>query len=250
MNILLVNDDGIHSPALWALALGLSREHAVTVVAPANNCSAVGHGVTLHSPLFAHREDFPHGVPAWSVSGTPSDCTRLGLMNFAPGPVDLVISGPNRGCNLALDLLYSGTVAAALEAAMIGVKAISLSAPVEADDHQTVETFLSIFDLLDLENDFSEVLNINIQDLPLASIKGICWMPLGRNRWRGAYEKRPNPEPGFEGQSLYHPPSRPPERCPGADNDYDRLYDGYITLTPLGYSLQQSLDGRREIPWE
>ena len=171
-------------------------------------------------------------------------------MNFAPGPVDLVISGPNRGCNLALDLLYSGTVAAALEAAMIGVKAISLSAPVEADDHQTVETFLSIFDLLDLENDFSEVLNINIPDLPLASIKGICWMPLGRNRWRGAYEKRPNPEPGFEGQSLYHPPSRPPERCPGADNDYDRLYDGYITLTPLGYSLQQSLDGRREIPWE
>lgn len=250
MNILLVNDDGIHSPALWALALGLSREHAVTVVAPANNCSAVGHGVTLHSPLFAHREDFPHGVPAWSVSGTPSDCTRLGLMNFAPGPVDLVISGPNRGCNLALDLLYSGTVAAALEAAMIGVKAISLSAPVEADDHQTVETFLSIFDLLDLENDFSEVLNINIPDLPLASIKGICWMPLGRNRWRGAYEKRPNPEPGFEGQSLYHPPSHPPERCPGSDNDYDRLYDGYITLTPLGYSLQQPIEGRRAIPWE
>ena len=250
MNLLLVNDDGLHSPALWAVALGLSREHAVTVVAPANNCSAIGHGVTLHSPLFAHREDFPHGVPAWAVSGTPADCTRLGLMNFAPGPVDLVIAGPNRGCNLSQDLLYSGTVAAALEAAMMGVKAIALSAPIDADDHRTLETFLCIFDLLDLEQDFTEVLNINIPALPLASVKGICWTPLGNNRWRGAYEKRPNPEPGFEGQSLYHPPSHPPERCPGSDNDYDRLYDGYITLTPLGYSLQQPIEGRRAIPWE
>lgn len=250
MNILLVNDDGIHSPGLWALAYGLSREHVVTVVAPANNCSAIGHGVTLRAPLFAHKEEFPHGVPAWSVSGTPADCTRLGLLNFAPGPVDLVISGPNRGCNLSQDLLYSGTVAAALEAAMIGVKAIALSAPLEADDHQTVETFLSVFDLLDLENDFDQVLNINIPALPLKDVKGFCWTPLGNNRWRGAYEKRPNTEPGFEGQSLYHPPSRPPERSPGADNDYDRLYDGYITLTPLGYSLQQPLEDRREIPWE
>lgn len=250
MNILLVNDDGIHSPGLWALAGGLSREHAVTVVAPAGNCSAIGHGVTIRTPLFAHRDTFPHGVPAWSVSGTPADCTRLGLMNFAPGPVDLVISGPNRGCNLAHDLHYSGTVAAALEAAMMGVKAIALSSPLDADEQQTVETFLSIFGLLDLENDFDQVLNINIPALPIESVKGICWTPLGINRWQGTYEQRPNTEPGFEGQSLYHPPSRPPERSPGADNDYDRLYDGYITLTPLGYSLQQSLEGRREIPWE
>lgn len=250
MNILLVNDDGIQSPALWALAGGLSRNHAVTVAAPAGNCSAVGHGVTVHTPLFAHREDFPHGVPAWSVSGTPADCTRLGLMNFAPGPVDLVISGPNRGCNLSQDLLYSGTVAAALEAAMMGVKAIALSAPAEADDMETLETFLSIFGLLDIERDFDQVLNINIPALPLKDVKGITWTPLGDNRWRGPYEKRASTEPGAEGQSLYHPPSRPPERCPGADNDYDRLYDGYITLTPLTYKLEQSLEGRRPIPWE
>lgn len=250
MNILLVNDDGIQSPALWALADGLARNHAVTVTAPADNCSAVGHGVTIHSPLFAHKEDFPHGVPAWSVSGTPADCTRLGLMNFAPGPVDLVISGPNRGCNLSQDLLYSGTVAAALEAAMMGVKAIALSAPTEADDLSTVGTFLSIFGLLDLERDFDQALNINIPALPLKDVKGIAWTPLGDNRWRGAYEKRPSPELGAEGQSLYHPPAKPPERSPGADNDYDRLYDGYITLTPLTYKLEQSLEGRRQIPWE
>jgi len=250
MNILLVNDDGIQSPGLLALAKGLSREHAVTVTAPADNCSAIGHGVTLRTPLSAHPVDFPHGVPAWSVSGTPADCTRLGLLNFAPGPVDLVISGPNRGCNLANDLHYSGTVAAALEAAMMGVKAIALSAPMDADDQQTVETFLSLFDVLDLESDFDQVLNINIPALPLQAVKGISWTPLGVQLWQGKYEQRPSIEPGMEGQGLYYPPSTPPEHEPGADNDYDRLYDGYITLTPLGYSLQQPLEGRRTIPWK
>ena len=101
MNILLVNDDGINASGLWALSGALMRSHMVTVVAPTQNRSAVGHGVTLHEPLFAHSADFPHGVTAWSVSGTPADCTRLGLLNFAPGPVDLVISGPNNGQNTA-----------------------------------------------------------------------------------------------------------------------------------------------------
>lgn len=250
MNILLVNDDGINAPGLWALSGALSRDHLVTVVAPSQNCSAIGHGVTLHTPLFAHPTSFPYGVKAWGVSGTPADCTRLGLLNFAPSPVDLVISGPNHGCNLAQDLLYSGTVAAALEAAMIGVKAIALSAPLDADDQQTMETFLSIFDLLDLENDFDQVLNINIPALPISEIKGLRWTRLGNQRWRGAYEKRPHTEPGFEGESLYHPPSHPPERTPGETDDYNSLNDGYITLTPIRFSLEQPIDGRRTIPWD
>lgn len=250
MNILLVNDDGINSPGLYALALALFREHVVTVVAPAQNCSAIGHGVTLRTPLFAHPTEFRQGIPAWSVSGTPVDCARLGLMNFAPGPVDLVISGPNRGCNVAHDLQYSGTVAAALEAAMMGVKAIALSAPVDADEQQTVNTFMSIFDLLDLEKDFDQVLNVNIPALPLVEIKGITWAPLGQKHWGGQYTQQKEAHPGFEGQSLYHPPAEPPLREPGANNDYDRLFDGYITLTPLTYSMAQPIEGRREIPWE
>ena len=74
MNLLLVNDDGISSPGLYALAGALSRSYAVTVAAPDQNRSAIGHGVTLRSPLFAHRADYPHGVTAWGVSGTPADC--------------------------------------------------------------------------------------------------------------------------------------------------------------------------------
>ncbi len=250
MNILLVNDDGISSTGLWALAGALARDHAVTVVAPNTNRSAVGHGLTIGTPLFAHRADFPHGVSAWAVNGTPADCTRLGILNFAPGPIDLVISGPNKGCNLASDLPYSGTVAAALEASMMDVKAIAVSAPREADEQQTIETFLLIFDLIDVENDFTDVLNINIPDLPITDIKGLRWAKLGSNRWRGPYELRDSSEPDFDGQSLYHLPSTPPKHVPGGQNDYDLLLDGFITLTPLTFRMDQPIEGRRDIPWE
>lgn len=246
MNLLLVNDDGIYSASLYALAGAFSRNHAVTVVAPDGNRSAIGHGITLRAPLFVHPADYPKGVKAWSISGTPADCVRLGLLNLAPGPVDLVISGPNRGENTASDLLYSGTVAAALEAAMMGVKAIALSAPVDADEQQTIENFICLFGLLDLEKDFDQVLNINLPNLPLTEIKGLRWAALGDNRWQGAYEQRET----ANGQPAYYPPSRPPVHTPGGADDWNSLNDGYITLTPLGYHLEQSIEGRRAIPWQ
>lgn len=246
MNLLIVNDDGISSPSLYALAAAFSRGHVVTVVAPDGNRSAVGHGITLHAPIFAHRVDYLTGVAAWSVSGTPADCTRLGLLNLAPGPVDLVLSGPNRGYNAASDLLYSGTVAAALEAAMLGVKAIALSTTPGADDHQTIQNFVSVFGLLDLEKDFDQVLNINLPDLPLTQIKGLRWAALGDNRWQGNYEQRTTES----GVPAFYPPSRPPQVIPGGADDWNSLNDGYITLTPLGYHLEQSIEGRRAIPWQ
>ena len=246
MNLLLVNDDGIESSGLWALSGALVRNHAVTVAAPDGNRSAIGHGITLREPLYASHADFPHGVDAWAVSGTPADCTRLGLLNFAPGPVDLMISGPNKGYNTALDLLYSGTVAAALEAAMMGVKAISLSAPRDADDQQTIETFLCIFDMLDLEKDFDQVLNINIPALPIQQIRGLRWAPQGSDRWEGPYKEQVL----ADGRVEFTPPACPPKHTPGGMDDWNSLNDGWITLTPLNYRLEQPLEGRRTIPWE
>lgn len=246
MNILLVNDDGINSPGLWALSGALARSHVVTVVAPVQNRSAIGHAITLNEPLFVHQADFPHGVEAWSVSGTPVDCTRLGLLNLAPGPVDLVISGPNNGQNAAFDLPYSGTVAAALEAAMLGVKAIALSAPQGTDDQQTVETFMSLFDLLDIEHSFDQVLNINIPNRPIQDVKGVRWAPLGRTPWQDSYECRTSPN----GQSYYWLRSAPAQHVPGEPDDWNSLHDGYITLTPLTFRQEQPIEGRKEIPWQ
>ena len=105
MHILLVNDDGIHSPGLRLLAEALrDAGHRVTVVAPDRERSAVGHGITTRDPLFVQDQNW-EGIPAYSCSGTPADCTQLGLKALAKGPVDLVLSGPNRGLNVAGDLL-------------------------------------------------------------------------------------------------------------------------------------------------
>ena len=148
MHILLVNDDGIHSPGLRLLAQALhGTGRQVTVVAPDRERSAVGHGITLRDPLFVQEFDW-EGVPAYSCSGTPADCTQLGLMALTQDPVDLVVSGPNRGLNLAGDLQYSGTVAAALEGAKKGCKAMALSAPREADQAVVARVFLRLLDQL------------------------------------------------------------------------------------------------------
>ena len=105
MDILLVNDDGIHAPGLRLLAEALrGAGHSLTVVAPDRERSAVGHGITTRDPLFVQEVPW-EGIPAYSCSGTPADCTQLGLKALAQKPVDLVVSGPNNGINTAGDLL-------------------------------------------------------------------------------------------------------------------------------------------------
>lgn len=177
MHILLVNDDGIHSQGLKRLALSLAEKHEVTVVAPDGERSAIGHGITLRRPLFVQEAFWSEQIKTYAISGTPADCTRLGLDALTEGPVDLVISGPNDGPNTGTDLLYSGTVSAALEAAMLGKKALALSAPHGADTRAVVEIFLQILDQLDLEQDVRHALNINIPALPGEKLKGVRWAP-------------------------------------------------------------------------
>ena len=115
MDILLVNDDGIHAPGCGCCGSLARRGHSLTVVAPDRERSAVGHGITTRDPLFV-QEGPVGGHPRLQLLRYPCDCTQLGLKALAPKPVDLVVSGPNNGINTAGDLLYSGTVAAAMEA--------------------------------------------------------------------------------------------------------------------------------------
>ena len=230
MRILLVNDDGIHSPGLRSLAVALQGEgHCVTVVAPDRERSAVGHGVTTRDPLFVQEQDW-EGIPAYSCSGTPADCTQLGLKALAKGPVDLVISGPNRGLNVAGDLLYSGTVAAALEGAKLGVKAIALSAPSEADSGLVVK----VLSQLDLRKDVRQVLNINVPALPYEEIQGLRWAPQGNCMWLGDYEERVSPS-----GRRYFWSTHQADEYSSSDETWDLalLQKGYVTLTPLQVTL-------------
>ena len=123
MNIMVTNDDGIHAPGILALAKAMKELGSVTVVAPDRERSAAGHSLTLHSPLriFKLREGW------YAVDGTPTDCVNMGIHNMLPVSPDLVVSGINHGANLGDDVTYSGTVAAAMEANLMGIPAIAFS---------------------------------------------------------------------------------------------------------------------------
>ena len=127
MTILLTNDDGIHAPGLWALYRALKSDHNLVVVAPERERSAVGHGITLHKPLRAYKVTVNGGDEGWAVTGTPADCVKLSMVELLGRRPDLVISGINPGANVGVNLNYSGTVAAAKEAALYGVPALAVS---------------------------------------------------------------------------------------------------------------------------
>ena len=126
MRILLVNDDGIEADGIWALYDFLAGEHDVTVCAPDRQCSGFSHSITIAQRLRVRRHE-RGGARAWAVAGTPADCVLLGLGALAEGGVDLVISGINDGLNVAGDVHYSGTIGAACEACMQGVRALAVS---------------------------------------------------------------------------------------------------------------------------
>ena len=127
MHLLLTNDDGINAPGLLALKQALAPLGNITVVAPSRNYSAAGHRKTMHKPLRIDPTQLEDGSPAWVCSGAPSDCVALALLGFLKEKVDLVVSGINPHFNLGQDVTYSGTVTAAIEAAIAGVPGIAVS---------------------------------------------------------------------------------------------------------------------------
>jgi len=132
MNIMVTNDDGIHASGIRALAEAMAELGTVTVVAPDRERSAAGHSLTLHSPL----RIFELHKGWYAVDGTPTDCVNMGIHNMLPLIPDLVVSGINHGANLGDDVTYSGTVAAAMEANLMGIPAIAFSlATHDPSDH-------------------------------------------------------------------------------------------------------------------
>lgn len=243
MNLLLVNDDGIDSPGLQLLAKELGKEHTVVVVAPDGNRSAVSHGLTMRMPILVREVQLEGCRKAYAISGTPADCTRLGIAPLMGDQmdIDLVISGPNVGYNVSFDILYSGTAAGALEGAMWGKKAIALSAAFKADIQDVVAVFLRILGQLDVEQDIRHVLNINIPALPKEQIKGVKWVSQGSfHQWTDRYEHRRSPV----GQDYYWIDGIE-EPIPPSSTDSYAVQDGYVSLTPLSFNLTDA-EGFRE----
>ncbi len=227
MKILLVNDDGIHSPSIIALAKALAEEHDVTVVAPQMQRSAFSHAITMFENLVTKRCDFD-GITAYSTSGTPGDCAKLGLKTLCHG-AQLIISGINLGWNVGTDIPYSGTIAAASEGVHSGIPAIALSREVEegydyAYEGQFMLALLKTLDFSMFQNKI--LLNINF---PTVKPKGVRYTVPANLDYGEYYEEISSNEDttifklhgelkdfGEEGTDAY------------------TVKQGFISITPLG----------------
>ncbi|MEZ4526194.1 MAG: 5'/3'-nucleotidase SurE [Desulfobacterales bacterium] len=232
MNILLTNDDGICAPGLWALHRAFSPEHSVTVIAPDRERSAVSHGITLLEPLRVEKISV-NGRQGIAVNGKPADCIKLGILEFLDREPDLVISGINPGANVGINLNYSGTVAAAREAALYGIPAIAVSmqgTAIRHCDEAADFTAKLAQDVLEKGLPFGTALNVNLPDLPMKEIAGVRISRQSLDRLAGEYyEKRTDPR-----NRTYHWLGMD-LRTYGQDPDVDRdaLSLNYISITPI-----------------
>lgn len=249
MLILLTNDDGIYAPGLAALYLELRQLGEVMVVAPESEQSAVGHAISLNTPLRVKKAPLAGDGWGWAVSGTPADCVKIALAELLPGTPELVVSGINLGPNVGINVLYSGTVSAATEAAILGVKqavAVSLNTYKEADFATAARVTGKLLSRLkDQVLPEPICLNVNLPALPEEAIKGVRLTrqdtgPLGEH-----FDCRVDPR-----ERRYYWLAEINERKDlDPETDYFALEAGFISITPLHHDLTHypSLTGLRRL---
>lgn len=236
MNILLTNDDGVDSPGLLALAQAFGQVAEVTVVAPDGEKSGFGHAFSHRRSVPFRRLELPGGLPALAVDGTPVDCVKLGLF-LSKTPTDWVVSGLNRGANVGVDVFYSGTVGAACEGALQGVRgvAFSLHDP-DPDSGSTPDVRAAAALCLQVFRQLNErplppsvCLNVNIPAGPVDAVCGVFATTQAQQRYRPTFECRPSKNGG---DILFKTATNiQPDHADGAD--FERLKRGWITVTPL-----------------
>ncbi|MRR05762.1 MAG: 5'/3'-nucleotidase SurE [Deltaproteobacteria bacterium] len=233
MKILVTNDDGIHAPGIQSLAEALRKVGEVAVVAPDRERSAVGHALTLHHPLRATQL----GPDVFAVDGTPTDCVNLGIHNLLSFKPDIVVSGINRGANLGDDVTYSGTVAAAMEATLMGIPAfaVSLVAQGMGTYYDTAAEFAARLALQIHEKGLPSdtFLNVNVPDLPCESILPSCITSQGRRRYEGTIVGKLDPR----GQKYYWIGSAELSFLDLEGTDFHAVSRGHVSVTPLHLDL-------------
>jgi 5'-nucleotidase len=239
MLILLTNDDGIQAAGLWAMYRRLLDLGEVAVVAPLTMQSAAGHGITVMTPLVTSQVTVAEGFTGTAVDGRPADCVKLAISQLLPRPPDLVVSGINAGANVGINVIYSGTVAAAIEAAFLGVPAVAVSlylrngippdyAGAAALARRTLDQILAH----GLSR--SQVVSVNLPALaPGQAPAGIRVVRQCTRPWVDNYERRKDPR----GRDYYWNTSVFTLATDDDDTDVAALRDGYATVTPLHFDL-------------
>jgi 5'-nucleotidase len=237
MHILLTNDDGIAAEGIIALRNEIAKIAEVTVVAPERERSASGHGITVHKPLRVKSYNYPDGATGWSVSGTPADCVKLALDALVKDKKpDLVVSGINFGANLGIDVLYSGTVSAAIEAAILGYPSIAVSLAIGDNcsfSYAAEFTRQLCSKILFMQFPADTLLNINIPDVNKEAVLGVEITRLGKQRYDNTVHKREDPR----GKVYYWLAGEIINSSQEKGTDIAAIKSRRVSITPIHFDL-------------
>jgi len=236
MKILLTNDDGVFSKGIEALFQALSVEHEVTIVAPETEQSAVGHAITWLDPLRVNTVNRNGNFFGYALKGTPADCVKIAISELLDSPPGIVVSGINLGANVGVNVIYSGTVSAATEAAVLGIPsiAVSIDSFMPASFSAAAEFIPKLVALVGKEGLPPGVcLNVNIPDLPAGKIRGVSVTRQGNLKCIERYDRRIDPR----SHVYYWLTNTSVQQDENSDADSHALALGYISVTPIHHDL-------------
>lgn len=237
MNILITNDDGINADGIIELAKAMKNIGNIYIVAPDSQRSATGHAITIHNPIMVKEVFIDENIKSYAISGTPADCVKVGIEAlFKDIEIDLVLSGINNGANLGTDVVYSGTVSAAIEGLIQNKPSIAISynefnVPKEVytkSAKQIVKIVNDLKDNMDIFNDC--ILNINI---PNKEIKGTRVTVLGDRKYENVMEERVSPH----GQKYFWVGGKVKELEQEVNSDIIAVEQGFISITPVNIEM-------------
>jgi 5'-nucleotidase len=249
MNILVTNDDGYDSPGLLALCTALRAVGDVEVVAPERNWTSAGHQRTIDRPLRVRSGRLRDGSLVHISDGSPSDCVILAVMGLLARRPSIVVSGVNRGSNLGLDVLYSGTVAAAAEAVVHGIPGIAVSlADWMSDDFDgAAQVAVRMIRAVERHGILPQtVLNVNVPAIPAARLSGIAITRLGSRDFGGELVERRDPF----GAPYYWIAGRAPTGIDEAGTDFAAIAEGKVSVTPLSLDATHAEHLEALASWE
>ncbi len=236
--ILVTNDDGINAPGIRTLISIMNRIGDVVVVAPDSPQSGMGHAITLDSTLYAERVYLDDGPQIeYSCSGTPADCVKLAIRELLDRKPDLCVSGINHGSNSSINVIYSGTMSAAIEAGIEGIPAVgfSLLDYTWNANFEASKTYVKTIVKQVLNNNLPNgiVLNVNVPNILEEDIKGIKICRQAKANWVEEFDKRKNPQ----GKDYYWLSGKFVNLDGGEDTDEWALEQGYISVVPIQFDL-------------
>lgn len=236
MRILLTNDDGIYAKGIEAIYLALSEEHDVTVVAPETEQSAVGHAITFLDPLRVKSVQRNGAFFGYALNGTPADCVKIAIRELMKPPPQMVVSGINMGANVGVNVIYSGTVSAATEAAVLGVPsvAVSMDSFDTVDFSAATEFIPRLLKILESEGLPPGVtLNVNVPSVPSSRLRGVKITHQGKMRAVETYDRRSDPRNNV----YYWLRNKAILTDPHLEADSFALSEDYISVTPIHHDL-------------